>query len=137
MIANSAGHGLPAEAKPHTVLTWPFNWQLIFDRPSLFGPHFLLMTRHLARRVVPGLIERQFFNRLSGETSAGPGLWEVIALDVSYEIARLGSSLGAEWFGWSFRYTVGVRVRRILFAGMLRRPGAAAVPVSSGEAVSR
>lgn len=137
MIANSTGHGLPVEAQPRMVPTWPFNWQLILDRPSLFGPHFLLMTLYLAGRVVPGLIERQFFNRLSGATVAGPGLWELIALYVSYEIARLGSSLGAEWFGWSFRYTVGALVRRNLFASMLRRPGAAPMPVSSGEAVSR
>ena len=95
------------------------------------------MTLYLAGRVVPGLIERQFFDRLSGATAAGPGLWELIALYVSFEMARLGASLGAEWYGWSFRYTVGALVRRNLFAGLLRRPGAAPMPVSSGEAVSR
>jgi ATP-binding cassette, subfamily B, bacterial len=137
MIPNSAGQSLPVDAQPRTVPTWPFNWQLIVDRPGLFGPHFLLMTLYLAGRVAPGLIERQFFNRLTGTTLAGPGLWELIALYVSFETARLGSSLGAEWFGWSFRYTVGALVRRNLFASMLRRPGAAPMPVSSGEAVSR
>jgi hypothetical protein len=95
MIPHPAGHGLPVEGQPRTVPTWPFNWQLILDRPGLFGPHFLLMTLCLAGRVVPGLIERQFFDRLSGATAAGPGLWELIALYVSFEIARRGSSLGA------------------------------------------
>jgi hypothetical protein len=75
MISNSAGRGLPVEAQPRTVSTWHFNWQLILDRPGLFGLHFLLMTLYLAGRVVPGLIERQFFNRLSGATAAGPDLW--------------------------------------------------------------
>ncbi len=137
MNADSAGSRPAAGAQARTIPTWSFNWQLILGPPRLFGPHFLLMTLYLAGRVVPGLIERQFFDHLSGATAAGPGLWELIALYVSFETARLGSSLGAEWFGWRFRYTVGALVRRNLFASLLRRPGSAQLPVSSGEAVSR
>ena len=119
------------------LATWPFNWQLILDRPGIYAAHSLLYVLFFSGLVVPGLIERAVFNRLTGAAPAGWGPWELVALYVSFEVGRLLLSLGGEWYGWNFRLAVGNLLRRNLFASMLRRPGALPMPVASGDAISR
>jgi ATP-binding cassette subfamily B protein len=88
-------------------------------------------------RVVPGLIEKAAFDRL---TNAAPVQFDVAALIVLYisvEVGRAVAYLGDAWGGWTFRGLVGTLLQRNLFAAALRRPGALAPPVSSGEAVNR
>jgi ATP-binding cassette subfamily B protein len=119
------------------LATWPFNWRLIRSRPGIYAVHSLLFTLFFSGLVVPGLIERAVFNRITGAAQAGLGPWELVALYVSFEGARLLLSLGGDWFGWNFRLSVGNLLRRNMFASMLRRPGALPMPVASGDAVSR
>jgi ATP-binding cassette subfamily B protein len=122
---------------PRTILTWPFNWQLILDRPWLFALHSVLIVVFFTGQIIPGLIERALFDRLTGAAPAGLGVWELIALYVSVELARQVSMLAGDRIGWMFRLKVGGLLQRNLFASMLRRPGALAMPVSAGEAISR
>lgn len=65
------------------------------------------------------------------------GLWSLIALYVSFELARFSASFGEIWGDVTFRYSVGALLQRNIVASILRKPGAVAPPVSSGEAVSR
>ncbi|MGI8588670.1 MAG: ATP-binding cassette domain-containing protein [Chloroflexia bacterium] len=91
----------------------------------------------LSLRVVPGLIEKAAFDRL---TDAAPVQFDIpalIILYVSVELGRAFAHLGDAWGGWTFRGLVGTLLQRNLFASALRRPGALAPPVSSGEAVNR
>lgn len=91
----------------------------------------------LALRVVPGLIEKAAFDRLTGAAPVQFGIPALIILYVSIELGRAAAHLGDAWGGWTFRGIVGTLLQRNLFAAALRRPGALTPPVSSGEAINR
>jgi ATP-binding cassette subfamily B protein len=91
----------------------------------------------LALGVVPGLIEKAAFDRLTGAAPVQFGIPALIVLYVSVELGRAAAHLGDAWGGWTFRGIVGTLLRRNLFAAALRRPGALSPPVSSGEAINR
>ncbi len=117
--------------------TWPFNWQLIRYRPWSFTIHSFFHMLFFAAQVVPGLIEKNVFDTLTGAEPATISLWTLIALYISAELGRLATSFADIWTAATFRYTVGALLRRNLFASILRRPGATVLPVSSGDAVNR
>jgi len=118
-----------------------FNRAVIGFAPGVFLVHSLFTLVVFGVEVLPGLIEKAVFDRLSGE--AGPAflapfsLWWLIAFFVGVAVARLCAGLGAEWYGWTFRMLVAALLRRNLLASILRRQGDRALPVSSGEAVHR
>lgn len=114
-----------------------YNWQLIRYAP---GPLLLLLVSDLffyGSRVVPGLIEKGAFDRLTNAAPVQLDIWALIVLYVSVELARAVAYLGDAWSAWTFRGLVGALLQRNLLAATLRRPGALAPPVSSGEAINR
>jgi ATP-binding cassette subfamily B protein len=119
------------------VNTWWFVWRLIRYAPGLFVAQSLLQIFFLAARVAPGLIEKAIFDSLTDAAPATVGVATLIALYVSVGLARMVAAYGETWAGRTFRYRVGALLRRNLMAAHLRRPGAAAPPVSAGEAVNR
>ncbi|MEA2575603.1 MAG: ATP-binding cassette, subfamily bacterial [Chloroflexia bacterium] len=124
-------------ANSRKISTSLYNWRQIRYAP---WPLMLLIACDVlffGARVVPGLIEKAAFDRL---TNAAPVQFDIPALIVLYisvELGRAVAYLGSAWGGWTFRGLVGTLVQRNLFAAALRRPGALAPPVSSGEAVNR
>ena len=123
------------------VSTLRFNMQLVGYQPFVFLVHSLFTLVVFGVEVLPGLIEKAVFDRLSGET--GPALftpfslWGLIALFIGVAVARLCAGLGAEWYGWTFRVLVAALLRSRLLASILRRPSDQPLPISSGEAVNR
>lgn len=117
--------------------TWWFVWRLIRYAPGLFLAQSLLQIFFLVARVAPGLIEKAVFDTITGAAPATVGVAALIALYVSIGLARMVAAYGETWAGQTFRYRVGALLRRNLMAAHLRRPGAAAPPVSPGEAVNR
>jgi len=120
------------------IKTWALNGQMIRFQAWNFSLHSFFTLLVFGLQVVPGLVVRQVFDTVSG---VHPGretyLWMWVALYVLAELARLFFSVGSEWFGWTFRFSVSALLRSNLFAGILRRPGDKPLPVSSGEAVNR
>ncbi|MFO7633160.1 MAG: ABC transporter ATP-binding protein [Caldilinea sp.] len=117
--------------------TWWFVWRLIRYAPGLFLAQSLLQIFFLVARVAPGLIERAIFDTITGAAPATASVTTLIALYVSIGLARMVAAYGETWAGRTFRYRIGALLRRNLMAAHLRRPGAAAPPVSPGEAVNR
>jgi ATP-binding cassette, subfamily B, bacterial len=114
-----------------------YNWRLMRYAP---WPLLLLIAGDLlyyGARVAPGLIEKAAFDKLTGAAPAQLDIWALIALFVSVELGRAIAYLGDAWGGWTFRGLAGALLQRNLFAAALRRPGALAPPVSSGEAINR
>jgi ATP-binding cassette subfamily B protein len=116
---------------------WPIIWALIRYGRGPFALHAVLQVFYLGSRVLPGLLEKAVFDRLTGAAPLAIGLGALIALYVSVGLARMVATYAETWAGWTFRYTVAGLLRRNLFAAHLRRPGAALPPVSAGEAVNR
>jgi len=135
--ADESESAAPAFASGLSLKTWFFNWRLIRYSPWLFGIHSAFAILFFGFQVLPGLIEKSVFDRLSSAAPATINLWLLIALYVSVELARLLTAIGTEWYGWSFRLVVGALLRRNLFASILRRRGDHALPVSPGEAINR
>ncbi len=87
--------------------------------------------------LLPGLVIQQILNSLSASAPVTDIPWALCALLVGVVVARLV----ALFVGMSAEITLGMTVeallRRNLFAHILQRPGAQALPSSSGEAISR
>lgn len=107
-------------------------------RPGLFLAMGLgiLITMYLLP-LVPGLIIQRFFDDLSDNATAGANSWTFLALLVAVGVTRAITMLIATWAEPMLMVVVGALLRRNMLQHILRHPGARAVPVSAGEAVSR
>jgi ATP-binding cassette subfamily B protein len=129
---------------PASIPTWRFTWKFMRYAPWPFLLNFFSSVAFQTSQAVPGLIVRSIFDKLSGAQPIG-GLthgvsgevWGFIALLVAVETARMAVNLGTGFGDVTFRYTVMALLRRNLLDGILRRPGAGGLPVSSGEALNR
>ena len=130
--------GLPS---PQGFPTLAFNARLVRYQPKTFFVHFALTLVVFGFQVVPGLILKAVFDAVSNPASAGYAnldqLWGLVGLYAILQLVTLAAALGAEWYGWTFRFIVGNLLRRNLLASILRRSGEHSLPVSPGEAVNR
>ena len=136
----TAASGRPAATAPAGTArlgVWPFNRRLIAYAAGPFAMHAVLQIFYLGSRVLPGLVEKAVFDQITGVAPVTVSVIALVALYISIGLARMVATYGETWAGWTFRYTVGALLRRNLFAAHLRRPGAAAPPISAGEAVNR
>ncbi len=123
---------------PTSPAPWWYVWRLARYRPVLYlaselGVSLVWYCFPLAT----GLITQQFFNWLTGRAPAGFGLWSVLALLVGAWLGRIAAVLAIAVGETTLMQTQLSLLRKNLFERCLRRPGARAVPVSPGEAVSR
>lgn len=134
-MTQSSNHQIPMPLKP-TLSTPYFNARLIAYSPWLFAIHSVFAVLFFIFQVLPGLIEKNIFDTLGGAAPALVNLWLMIALYVAVELARLLTSVGVDWFGWTFRFVVGAWLRRNAVAALLTKPGEA-LTLSPGEAINR
>lgn len=87
--------------------------------------------------MVPGLLTREFFNLLSDDAVVRFGLQEIIVLLITAAVAQEIFAMVCTVTSTTFIYTVGALLRKNMFAHVLERPGAQALPGSVGEALSR
>lgn len=134
----------PSQAKPvDSIKTWAFNVHLLRYQVRNFGIHFLFTLLVFGLRIIPGLVLKAVFDGISSspgsQAAAQPAgiLGWLVALYVGAELVRLLASIGAEWYGWTFRFVIAALLRRNLFASILRRTGENPLPVSPGEAINR
>ncbi|HZR40052.1 MAG TPA: ABC transporter ATP-binding protein [Ktedonobacteraceae bacterium] len=87
--------------------------------------------------LVPGLIMRQIFDQLTHAAPAVFSIWTLLAMLVAVAIVEVFKN----FWGMTAEMTLGVvaasLLRHNLFVRILQRPGAHALPASSGEAISR
>src|SRR5437763_16068795 len=111
---------------PRKIGTAFYNWRLIRYTP---WPLLLLIASDVlfyGSRVVPGLIEKAAFDRLTNAAPVQLDIPALIALYVSVELGRAVAYLGDAWGGWTFRGLAGTLLPRNLFAAALRRRAALA-----------
>lgn len=116
-------------------------WQIIRAlagvEPKIFvAAGFGVFASMYVLTLVPGLILQRFFDDLSDGANAGANLWTLLGLLVAVAVVRACTLLIA-----SAEPLLHIHVEALMRKNVLRRilthPGARAVPVSSGEAVSR
>jgi ATP-binding cassette subfamily B protein len=120
------------------VQGWKYLTRLVAFSP---WPYLgIVLLRIMIFAVVPqvsGLITREFFDTLTGESQAGFEPWSLIALMVGAAVARVASIFGDITLEFALMARTRALMRKNMFNSILQHPGARAVPGSPGEAVSR
>ena len=112
-------------------------WQIVRYAPGLFLLNWFAWITAWSMFTVPGLLGRQFFDALSHKASARLTVEEIVILFILAGIANVGTGLLGAGTTAAAGYTARALLRRNLLARILDRPGAQALPYSSGEAISR
>lgn len=116
---------------------WQHLWRLLRFRSWLFwlaaGAYILSYSLAIA----PALAVREIFNQLTGSAPAALSVWSLLAILVSVQLAR-----GAVYYVMilgeiSYNHVTSALLRRNMFDSILKQSAAHALPISSGEAVSR
>lgn len=120
------------------AVPWTHLWRLIRYRPGLYVLSGLFVgVLFYIFPLAPGLIVRRALDHLTGAAPAGPGIPTLIALLIGVGLAQALSFFPAIALDMTLQLTAAALLRRNLFAHILTRPGARALPASSGEAISR
>lgn len=98
---------------------------------------FIGLTLWYFLPLVSGLIVRQVFNELSGETSAGFNLWTLFALLVGVAFINQLAGATANTAETGMYIIIETLLRKNLLGRILEYPGARPLPGSTGEAISR
>ena len=109
----------------------------IRQRPGLFALNsFLWMVIHTAM-LWPGLVTKAIFDRLTDNAAASFTIWTLVALLVAIGVGKFVSLYMGILTYVPFRMHVYGSLQLNMMKYILRQPGAAALPGSPGEAVSR
>jgi ATP-binding cassette subfamily B protein len=122
----------PIQALP----AWKVILKMVQYRPRLWLGNLMAMLLLMLVFQVPGLVMRAFFNLLTGDAQVSLGLWSIVALLFASEVGRFVGTFGliSTVPFWVHTMTL---LRKNLLKNILKRPGAAALPDSPGEAISR
>lgn len=118
------------------MTTFQLLWRLIRYRPRWYIANAVMWTLIYLAPILPGLVTKAFFDALSGSAPARFGLWTLIILLLGTALVRSGFIIGGFITDVNFRMRVGGLLRRNMLHHILKEPGAKAVPVSPGEAIS-
>jgi ATP-binding cassette subfamily B protein len=105
--------------------------------PRVSVTHGLLWDIMNFSSLVPGLIAREFFNNLTDDSSFPGGTNGLVGLLIVLAVGQSVLWLAAGYVEIVMRFTMSGLLRRNLLRHVLRRPGAQALPYSTGETISR
>jgi len=111
-------------------------WRLIRYRPGLYAADIVAWIAILLLELGAGYVAKLFFDSISGAAPAGLTVWSVVALVMAAGTARIVSILVGALIDIRHRFTMETLMRRNLLEGVLNKPGARAVPGSTGEALN-
>lgn len=111
---------------------------MIKAHPGVYGATtFLRITIFGLMFQLTGLLQREFFNALTGDALLSWQPWSWAVLLVVATIFRGGLIMSDMYFYFRWTFSSGAVMRKNIFEHILNRPGARALPGSTGEAISR
>ncbi|NQX65885.1 ABC transporter ATP-binding protein [Paenibacillus alba] len=116
--------------------TYQYLWRLIMYRPLRYFINAIAWTIIYLAPIAPGLLTKEFFDSLTGNSKLGYGVWGLIALLMAAAVGRIILIVIGFITDVNFRFRMGMLLRRNLLEHVLKQPGAQAIPVSPGEAIS-
>lgn len=127
----------PIENIP-SLPAWKVIYEMIRFRPWLWFVDLLSVALiRFCWQVAPALIIKAFFDMLTGGAQLTFGIWAIVAFLAATWIGRVLASYGFYYADVPIFADMNTLLRRNLLHHILRRPGAAPLPDSAGEAVSR
>ncbi|GHO94140.1 HlyB/MsbA family ABC transporter [Reticulibacter mediterranei] len=115
-----------------------FIWRLFCFQPWLYlamGMSYVIFLYLFP--LIPGLIERQIFDSLTHSAPAATSIWSFVALLIGVAITRHSMLFIGQYAETTLNAIFMSLLQRNLFERILQRPGANALPASTGEAISR
>src|SRR5579872_2608862 len=103
--------------------TWALTWRLIRRQRPIYLCYMTGLLIFLVGRLVPGLYEQAIFDHLGASHPVGLNIWTLIALMVSFELARLMAYLASGFFEITVQYASNALIQRNMLAAILSRPG--------------
>jgi len=120
------------------MATWKFFLRLVrFKLGTYLAQYLARFFIFAAAPLASGLIVREFFDQLSGSSTSGLNAWSLAALMIGVAIARSMVILIDITLHSYYTFNLVTLLRKNLFARIMQRPGAQAVPGSPGEAIVR
>ncbi|MFC4103207.1 ABC transporter ATP-binding protein [Paenibacillus xanthanilyticus] len=116
--------------------TFTFLWRLIMYRPIRYFVNALAWTLIYLAPIAPGLVTKEFFDTLTGDAALNLGIWGIVSLLMGAALARVALIFVGFITDVHFRFRIGMLLRRNMLAHVQKQPGARAIPVSPGEAIS-
>ncbi|MGO4500206.1 ABC transporter ATP-binding protein [Paenibacillus sp. 2RAB27] len=118
------------------MTTFQYLKGLIMYKPFRYFINALAWTIIYLAPIAPGLITKTFFDTLTGNATLKFGVWGLIALLIGAALGRILLIIIGFITDVHFRFRMGMLLRRNLLEHVLKQPGAQAIPVSPGEAIS-
>jgi ATP-binding cassette subfamily B protein len=112
-------------------------WQMITFAPWLYTLNLILQIFRSLFLLLPGLIVSAIFNLLTANKPVGRDLWTLGALLVGVAVARVTVKLGSTAIDATCIGYGRTLIQRNVFQPLLTKLGAQALPVSTGEMISR
>ncbi|MEZ4642455.1 MAG: ABC transporter ATP-binding protein [Chloroflexota bacterium] len=116
---------------------WRGTWALIRYRPGFFLANVIFETVFITSRLLPGWMEKLFYDKLTGTTETAVTLWGILGIFLLIEIGRLSSTVVGSWGGMQLRTTAASLMRKNIVQAILHKPGAQPLPVPAGDAINR
>jgi ATP-binding cassette subfamily B protein len=116
---------------------WKGTWSLIRYRPIFFWLSVAAAVYAFGMRTVPGWLQKLFFDRLAGEAGVALNLSTILALIIAVEASRMIVDAGGNLAAAKVRLAGQALLRKNVVQNILRKPGAAPLPVSIGDALNR
>src|SRR5215212_11752791 len=117
---------------------WRVIWEMLRFRPWLWFIDLLAVALiRFCWQIAPALIIKAFFDMLTGAAHLTFGIWAIVAFAASTWVGRVVSTYGFYYADVPIFADIPTLLRKNLLQHILRRPGAAPLPDSPGEAISR
>ncbi len=117
---------------------WKVIWEMLTYRPWLWFVDLISVALiRFCWQIAPALIIKAFFDMITGEAQLSFGIWAVVAFFTATWIGRIIASYGFYYADVPIFADMSTLLRKNLLRYILKRPGAAQLPDSPGEAVSR
>ncbi len=124
--------------KTPSLPAWRVIWEMLRFRPWLWFVDLLSVTLiRFCWQIAPALIIKAFFDMLTGDASLTFGIWAIFAFLCGIWLGRVLASYGFYYADVPIFADIPTLLRKNLLRYILRRPGAAPLPDSPGEAVNR
>src|SRR5215216_2350259 len=126
------------DQKIPSLPAWRVIWEMLRFRPWLWFIDLLSVTLiRFCWQIAPALIIKAFFDMITGEAPLRFGIWAIVAFAIASWIGRVLASYGFYYADVPIFADIPTLLRKNLLRYILRRPGAAPLPDSPGEAISR
>lgn len=124
-------------AKPPCEAAFRQGIRLASARPALLALSLGLYALFYTLPLLPGLLQREIFDALSGHRQVGLDVWSLVALWMGAQLSPLIASYFANWSFVAFTTFTRQMMRRNMMGWMMFARGPRSSPGTPGEALSR